>query len=359
MSESQESSSTRLPHTYEEMTPEWMSSALSEAFPGVRVRRVSRSDERIGTSASCRLKIDYDDRGRAGEAPDFLYVKGGFDDNQRKRYWGALQQEVRFYREFAATTPMHIPRCYFAANDDHQQGITMLEDIGTRGVTFGNWGALSVDQVAAELEQLARLHARWWRDPVLKTLAGYELPARNFYKYMVRDKHWEELRGRVYGRELVEVIPHPELIRQALDKMWALNDEAPATLVHGDTHGGNMFFESDGRAGILDFQLYFATTPMYDVSWLIVSGLGIEDRRKDERHLLKHYLSLAKARGIELPDFEQTWLVHRQQMAHAFVSGACEPILAGPIEQINAAAKVTIAAAGDLDVLDALGIARH
>ena len=46
-------------------------------------------------------------------------------------------------------------------------------------------------------------------------------------------------------------------------------------------------------------------------------------------------------------------------MAHAFVSGACEPILTGPIEMINAAARVMIAAAQDLDPLDALGISRN
>lgn len=348
-----------LPRSFDEITPEWMTSALSGQFPGVRVNALTRNAERIGTSASCRFEIEYNDLGTAGDAPNVVYIKGGFDENQRKRYWSALQQEVRFYKEFAATTTMHIPRCYYAASDDDMQGITMLEDLVSRGVKFGNWGALSVDQVAALLEQLAKLHARWWRDPILKSLAGYEKPARDFYKYLVRDKHWDELRGRAYGQRLIEVVPNPELIRTALDRMWALNDAAPHTLVHGDAHGGNVFFEPDGRVGVLDFQLYFSSTPMYDVSWLIVSGLGIDDRRKEERNLLKTYLAAAKAGGIELPDFDACWLVHRQQMAHAFVSGACEPILAGPIEMINAAAEVTIAAAQDHDVLEALGVLRN
>ena len=348
----------KLPRSFEAFTPEWFTWALSQRFPGARVAGLARSGERVGTSASCRFDLGYSEVGTGEAPPASVYVKGGFTEAQLKRYWMVLQQEARFYNELAADVPMNIPRHYFARTDDAQQGITMLEDLGARGVTFGYWGRLSVDQVAALIEQFAAMHAKWLGDPRLPGLKGWEEPQRGFLKYLVRDKHWEELTGRVYGQRLVEAVPNPDLIRTALDRMWALNDAAPATLVHGDAHGGNMFFEVDGRPGTLDFQLCFAGTGMHDASWLIVSGLGIEDRRAEEGKLIQSYREAMIAHGVDMPDFDALWLVHRQQMAHAFVSGACEPIESGPLEMINAAAEVTIAAARDHDVLDALGLPR-
>lgn len=348
----------RLPRSFDEFTPEWFDGALSARFPGVSVASIERSGERVGTSASCRFDLHYKDEGRGETPPASVYIKGGFTEAQLKRYWMVLQQEARFYNELAPDVPMNIPRHYFAQIDDQQQGITMLEDLAARGVTFGYWGRLSVDQVAALLEQFAAMHAKWRGDARLPSLTGWEEPQRGFLKYLVRDKHWDELTGRIYGERLVEAIPSPDLIRTALDRTWALNDAAPKTLVHGDAHGGNMFFESDGTPGTLDFQLSFGGDAMHDVSWLIVSGLGIEDRRAEEGRLIKAYAQAMTANGVDMPDFDALWLAHRQQMAHAFVSGACEPIESGPLDMINAAAEVTIAAARDHDVLDALGITR-
>ncbi|MBY8824343.1 phosphotransferase [Sphingomonas colocasiae] len=348
-----------LPRSFEAFTPDWFTWALSPRFAGVRVAELTRSGERVGTSASCRFEISYADTGSGEEPPASVYVKGGFTEAQLKRYWMVLQQEARFYNELAPEVPMNIPQHYFAQIDDAQQGITMLEDLGSRGVTFGYWGRLSVDQVAALIEQFAAMHAQWLGDPRLPGLKGWEEPQRGFLKYLVRDKHWDELTSRVYGQRLVEAVPKPELIRVALDRMWGLNDAAPRTLVHGDAHGGNMFFEADGRPGTLDFQLCFGGSGMHDVSWLIVSGLSTEDRRAEEGRLLKAYRQAMIANGADMPDFDALWLTHRQQMAHAFVSGACEPIESGPLEMINAAAEVTIAAARDHDVLDALGVVRR
>lgn len=347
-----------LPRTFDEFTPEWFTGALEPRFPGVRVASIERSGERVGTSASCRFALDYADQGSGEAPPASVYVKGGFTEAQLKRYWMALQQEAIFFNEFSADIPMHIPRYFFAACDDNKQGITMLEDLSARDVTFGYWGRLTADQVAGLIEQFAAMHAKWLGDPRLAKLKGWEEPTRGFLRYLVRDKHWEELEGRVYGERLLEAVPEPSLIREALDRMWALNDAAPRTFVHGDAHGGNMFFETSGRQGVLDFQLSFAGTGMHDISWLIVSGLSTDDRREEEGRLLAVYRDAMIAHGAGMPDFDDLWLVHRQQMAHAFVSGACEPIEAGPLEMINAAAEVTIAAARDLDVLSALGISR-
>lgn len=347
-----------LPHSFDEFTPEWFSKALSERFPGVQVSGFRRSGERVGTSASARFELDYASKG-AGEPPPSVYIKGGFTEAQLKRYWVVLQREALFYAEFAERVPMNIPRCLFSATDERRQGLTMLEDLALRPVEFGDWGRLSVDQVADLLEQLATMHGAFWLDEEMKAFTvGWERPERDFSGYMIRDKHWDHLVTRVYGEQLIEAVGSAELAREALARMWALNDAAPFTLLHGDTHGYNTFFETDGRGGFADFQLSFCGTPLYDMSWLIMSGLSIEDRRAEERNLIKTYLKAGTAAGMELPDFDAAWLVHRQQAVRAVLDGACNPIEAGTLEMINRAGIVTCAAAIDLDPLEALGVSR-
>lgn len=353
----------RLPHSFDEFTPEFFTEALSAKFPGARVEAIDRTGERIGTSASCKFTLQFTDRGIGQRAPDSVYIKGGFTPKQLKRYWVVLQQEARFFSDMAEDVPMNIPTCYYAACDEDRQGITMLEDlVATRGARFvfmdKGWGALKVDEVSALLEQLARMHAKWEGDPRLDSLAGFELPQRDFMKYCIRDQHWEHILQRPFGHRLASIFPDVILAREALDRNWALNDAAPKTLLHGDPHGGNVFFESDGTPGWMDFQLYFANTYMYDVSYLIVTGLSVEDRRAEEGRLLRHYLEVARAAGMAADSFEDAWLVYRQQMAHAVINGSCNPDEAASRAFIEGSGELVTIAAEDLDVLGALDMTR-
>jgi len=353
-----------LPHSFEEFTPDFFTEALSAKFPGARVEAIERTGERIGTSASCKFTLHYADRGAEQPAPDSVYIKGGFTPKQLKRYWVVLQQEAQFFSEMAQDVPMNIPTCYYAACDDDRQGITMLEDlVATRGARFvfmnKGWGALKVDEVAVLLEQLACMHARWAGDPRLDALAGFERPQREFMKYCIRDQHWERVLERPFGHRLASIFPDVSLAREALDRNWALNDAAPKTLLHGDPHGGNVFFESDGSPGWMDFQLYFANTYIYDVSYLIVTGLSVEDRRAEEGRLLRHYLDVVRAEGWVPGTFDDAWLGHRQQMAHAVINGSCNPVEAASKAFLESAGEQVTIAAEDLDVLGALGMTRR
>ncbi|MEP7222122.1 MAG: phosphotransferase, partial [Novosphingobium sp.] len=220
------------------------------------------------------------------------------------------------------------------------------------------WGALTIDELASLLEQLARMHARWAGDPRLDALAGYERPQRDFMKYCIRDGHWDEVLTRPFGHRLASIFPDATLAREAVERSWALNDASPKTLLHGDPHGGNVFFERDGTAGWMDFQLYFANSYTFDVSYLIQTGLSVENRRKDEGRMLRHYLEVAGAEGMVVDSFDDAWLKYRQQVVHTIVQGCCNPIEASSLEFLNSAGELITIAAEDLDVLGALGMAR-
>jgi hypothetical protein len=345
-----------LPLTFDEITPDWLTTALAPAFPGIEVDSVTHSGDRFGTSASARYDLGY---AGAASGPSAVYVKGGFTPAIRKRVWGALQQEARFYAELAADTSLHIPKCYFAGVDEtNQQGIVVLEDMTDRGVHFGSYlePPPSTDTIAAALEQLATHHAQWWQSPRLEQYEEWGEPQRGYLRYLVRPKHWAHLVDRDYGGQLVATIPTAEVADRALLRLWEILDALPRTLVHGDPHGWNLFYESDGTPGFADWQLCFPGHFSHDMSWVISSALGIEQRRADERGLVTLYGEVLRSHGVDAGSFDDLWLLYRQNMAHAFVSGACEPIESGPIAIINELSYRSLAAAQDHDVLGALGL---
>ncbi len=60
----------------------------------------------------------------------------------------------------------------------------------------------------------------------------------------------------------------------------------------------------------------------HDVTYLMVTGLSIENRRKHERELLSLYLEELSLRGVvQPPDAEAAWLLYRQSVVWGLVIG--------------------------------------
>lgn len=346
-----------LPLSLDEVTAEWLTHALAAQFPGAVVAGVRREREFFGTAASARLHLRYAPGSAPG--PSSVHVKGGFDDTWRKRVWMALQQEVRFYNDFAPDVALNLPRSYHAALDESPQGILVLEDLAARGVSFGqNLLPVTADHVASVLEEVATLHADWWGSPRLEAIRSWAQPQRTFLKYLFRPKHWELLADWTNGDLLVEAVGSANNAILALERLWAWCDEQPATLVHGDLHGGNIYYEPDGRPGFLDWQLTFGGTYSHDMAWIIVTALEPAQRRAHERELVQTYRDALRTAGGPAPALDDMWLAYRKQMAHAVASYGAVPRDNGPVPVLEEAGRRVFTAAIDHDVLGALGITR-
>jgi hypothetical protein len=108
----------------DDITPEWLSSALQ--LPVARVRT-----ERIGTGqmgASYRVAIDYD-----GDppGPEVLVAKlAAPDPDARARVAEGYRKEVQFYSHIAPTVDVRAPRCWYGAiTDDATTFTLLLEDL--------------------------------------------------------------------------------------------------------------------------------------------------------------------------------------------------------------------------------------
>lgn len=347
----------RLPTTFEEVTSEWLTEALSQRYPGVQVDRVQRSAEFLGTSGIAKLALDYATRGGHDELPDVLYIKGGFEDVMRNRVWEALVQEARFYAELGPEMPVIIPKSYFAGVDEAaKQGVLLLEDLTARNVRFSsNLRPVSGDVMAKILEQQALFHAKWWNSPRLEPYRDWGRPQRLFLKWMFREKSWADIQSRPYWHLVPQVLKSRDFAIRAFERLWEINDLQPQTLQHGDGHGGNLFFESDGRPGFLDWQCAFRGAPGHDVTWAMVCLLEPDTRRANESTLLRHYLAALRAAGVDAPNYDAMFLSYRQNVMHA-MSVVANPYNQGGAEVTEAVSIRAVSAAVDLDLIGSLGL---
>ena len=103
---------------------------------------------------------------------------------------------------------------------------------------------------------------------------------------------------------------------QEIDAWW---DSGPQTLIHGDAHIGNLFIDDD-RVGFLDWGMTKIGTPMRDLSFFLTMGIESDDRRRDERDLIRHYLEVRHALGGSQISFDDAWLAHRVHAGYTVIA---------------------------------------
>jgi hypothetical protein len=299
------------------LTPTWLNAALSTRFPGVHVTAVTRGPvvERVSTNA--RFRIECEPEVPPGLSPT-LCAKGYFSDPGRvSRQAG--EPEASFYRDLADDVGVRTLRSVWADVDpETHHGVVITEDVIEAGGTFRD--ALSpctVDQTAALLGELARLHAYGWENervaaaPWLVPRIGQTLGVRGV----------KEIRHNFEGPLGVGV---PEEIRDAqqlADAFAVLGEQQPGTgwtVIHGDMHVGNTFLDGEGRPGLLDWQLVQHGHWSIDVAYHVASALEPAERATTERDLLRHYLEELGSQGVNAPPFDAAWEEYRRAVPYGF-----------------------------------------
>lgn len=235
----------------------------------------------------------------------------------------------------------------------------LLEDLTARGATFGAPNRpVTPDRVAAMLELMAEDHGRWWNEPRLGQYTAQKEPLRIFMKWQLRRSWWDKVMEMPAAAYMPAGMRDGDLVERAVDRLWELNDSQPQTYMHADLHLRNSYYESDLSPGILDWQCSSPGPWAHDVTYFMTCALSTEDRRANERDLLRHYLSALRASSGEAPSFDQAWLEHRRQTMHGLAVS-----VPTPHEQMPEANTILYSyrfcqAAEDLEVLEALGLKR-
>lgn len=274
------------------------------------------------------------------------------------------ETEVRFYREIQHEVHIESPMSFGAhfGGGAGNFGV-LMEDLVARGARFPNATQhITVGEISSLLEQLARLHAHYWRSPRFRAdLAWVPTPVAGGMQSIFTDFGYDFVRSQVdqhpFKQELIA--PLGRSVRELWDLLARVREEQarlPATLLHGDTHIGNTFLLPGERGGLLDWQLMTRGCYAADLVYLLVTGLPTRTRRDQQRDLVRFYLEQLVASGVpNPPSFDETWLLCRKASLWGLVIGwlLCPPANYGMAITTENIARA-VAAVDDLDAFAAI-----
>ena len=355
----------RLPRALAEVTPEWLTAALSERHPGVEVAAACLGEPIHGTGTNLPVTLDYARPPDEGPAlPSTMWLKSCFEPHfEMMADNGLYEFESRFYEQLAPRLSVTLPRCFYAGADPvSRQGVLLLEDLGAAGASFGNaTRPIGADQVATALDALAAFHAsswgaRWPRDYEFVTDGiPPEGPKAAWFLSATPDvfRHYIAERAEANTPDSVN---DPDRIVRAFWKLAALSRDEPVCLIHSDAHLDNWYFLPDGTPGLLDWCSPRTSSWAWDVSYFVISALAIDERRRSERDLLAHYLAQLRSHGVDAPTFDAAWLAYRRWNTYGLFVKIVNPDYFKPREINVAWMSRHVAAAEDLETFESLGV---
>jgi Ecdysteroid kinase-like family len=339
----------RLPLAVEEITAEWLSTALSRAGSDVVVDQVETTAIVWGTATKVLLDVTYLSGGE--HLPARLCVKGGFVPELRAVMGPGYETEDLFYRDVAPHLGAGIGRCHYAEVDaDRQQAIIILDDLLAAGARFCDAREpLNPDQVAAALELLAGWHAH-------TGLAASWLDREPYIRAMIdglfNPLHWDAYIVQTTSGPAVELLADRDRIHRAFIAGWAIEDARPTTFVHGDANLTNVYLDAANAPRFLDWQFASRSDPYQDVTLFMIGALSIDDRRAHEEALLRGYLA---ARGPGAETWDDAWDAYRRHPLHGAMY-ALTPEEMQPASIRSALTDRFAQAALDHDTLNLLGV---
>jgi len=289
---------------------------LSARWPDAKVLGVTVVETLVTQATKVRLALDL--TGGPEDIPRCICIKGILTDTQAPSTASVV--ETRFYRQIADRLPVRVPRCLHAGlNDAGDNGVIVMADEIEAGSTFlSALTPFTVDEARDSLEQLALLHVEGWQGRAL-----YDEPWIPRFLDMITQQPivppevLQQMLEGPKGATLPPVVKDAARLQSALEKFAQQVREAPACLVHGDAHAGNIYRSAQGY-GLVDWQILQKGEWSQDVAYHLAAVLSPEDRRTHERDLLDHYRARLKAMGGPDLAAEAAWLRYRAAMVYGY-----------------------------------------
>jgi hypothetical protein len=271
---------------------------------------------RVSTNARFRIECA---EGLPSGLPADLCAKGYFSrEGWSARHVGVY--EVSFYRDLAAPAGIRTLRCVYADVDPETgHGVVITEDVVAQGATFLDATSMYTPALAAQsLTQLAKLHAATWGDPAAQATSWLapRLESHTAHRGVKEIRH--NFEGPTGAGVPGEVRDTERLFAAYVALTGQARTASPWSVIHGDAHVGNLYLDGDGRPSFLDWQLVQRGPWYLDVGYHIASALTVDDRRRSERDLVRHYLDELRAAGVEPPAPDEAWQGIRRGILHGF-----------------------------------------
>lgn len=297
------------------MDPAWLSQALHAVCGGAPVTSVEQVEVIRTVATKVRFAVTF----AGSERKHAFCIKGLLDvDEATARGGPTCVLEADFYCKVAPTVPeLQVPDCVTAVIDrSEQQAVIIMRDVIEDGGRFCSaLEPFSADDAMLSLTELAKLHANSkflegadWIRPRAAELAQMTY---------VTPQMLQDLLDGPRGDNLSTQVRSAERLGQAMKALAARDATRPQFLIHGDAHAGNMFRTARG-GGVIDWQLLQRGGWALDLAYHLNAVLPTEIAEVEERRLLREYLSLMRAHGMEMPGDEEAWAQYREAPIYGF-----------------------------------------
>ncbi|MCV6970461.1 phosphotransferase family protein [Mycobacterium bohemicum] len=315
-----------IPRSPGDVTPQWLSAALSGRRAEVEVRDVDVAAIGTGqTGATYRVTARY--ATDPGDLPSTFVIKlPAQDDTVRDRVTIGYRSECAFYAEVADRVSVPTPQCFYCEiTEDALEYALLLADQAP---------AVQGDQIAGCGEKEARLavvalaglHGPSWCDPVWLDFPGVafarpdEASAKGLgdVAKMSADITLEKLGDRMSEQDRETFTTAMGLVTP-----WLLTEYDRFALLHGDYRLDNMLFDPDRtRVSVVDWQTLGVGLPARDLAYFTATSLDSDLRASVERDLVEEYHRALLGHGIIGYDRETCWNDYRLGVLQALLISA-------------------------------------
>ena len=268
-----------------------------------------------------RIKLNYEDR--TPSTPDSVAAKFANPDPHLKSLFVEFTfREVDVYRHLGSDSEFIMPRCYFSDSDPETGDCAILmEDLG-RGRLGHDICGISERDAEAVVKAIAVFHAKWWGSPDLEQprwLPTYfDRAAKQKQRFTPDAQKFLERYGEQVDDEFREVI---SLCSEKLAAIFEAAGSPPLTLIHGDLHTTNIFFDTEFRGfpvTAIDWQSTSRGKGVTDISYLAVLGLTVSLRRAIEDRLVRLYHSTLVSEGVAGYSVDQCQADYKSRLLSPF-----------------------------------------
>ena len=317
-----------IPQGPEELTPEWLTSALRESgiigdatVTSLKRTTIGEGSGFIGQLALLDVTYDKEYPG----APSSIVAKmPGASEAGREigNLFDFYHREIRFYEEVAPEIELRTPARYYSAMDrDKQHYILLLENLAP--LIVGDHAAgCRIQEAETSLRALAGFHATWWESSRLQAFAEW-MPEVDAPVHRSAEQSYAQAFGpfmEAFGDKLSPAMRETaERIGRNVVALQSSIADRPHTIVHADFRTDNLFFGPDGGFAVADWQISCRGRGVFDVAYLLCGGLDAGERRAHEDRLVRLYHDALVAGGVTGYSFDQCWREYRRMASYVWV----------------------------------------
>jgi aminoglycoside phosphotransferase (APT) family kinase protein len=298
-----------------DVTPEWLSTVLSERHPSVKVSDVDVVAIGTGqTGATYRVTARY--LTDPGDLPQTFVIKlPAQDDTVRDRVVIGYRSECAFYASVADRVQVPTPQCFYCEITEDAMDFALLLADQAPAVQGDQLAGCGEQEARLAVNALAGLHAPSWCDPVWLNFPGlaFRRPdaagagGMGEVARMSAEITLEKLGERMTAEDR-------ETFRTAMGLVepWLLAEYNRFALLHGDYRLDNMLFDPDRtRVSVVDWQTLGVGLPARDLAYFTATSLNSRLRASIEEDLVADYHRALSDCGVAGYDRETCWRDYR------------------------------------------------